>query len=78
MQILIGEKHFSVTLENYDTASALTEILPLTLDMSELNGNEKYYYLDTVCLPHLKKSVISMKAILCSMAKLPCHVLQEH
>lgn len=47
MQILIGEKQFSVTLENNDTASALTEILPLTLDMSELNGNEKYHYLDT-------------------------------
>lgn len=47
MQIIIGDKQFSVTLESSDTVTALTEMLPLTLDMSELNGNEKYYYLDT-------------------------------
>ena len=47
MQIVAGDKCFSVTLENSDTVTALTEMLPLTLDMSELNGNEKYYYLDT-------------------------------
>ena len=46
MQIAIGDKHFSVTMENNDTVTALTEMLPITLDMSELNGNEKYYYLD--------------------------------
>ena len=47
MQIVAGDKCFSVTLENSGTVMALTEMLPLTLDMSELNGNEKYYYLDT-------------------------------
>lgn len=47
MQIVIGDQRFSVTLECSDTVTALTEMLPLTLDMSELNGNEKYYYLDT-------------------------------
>ena len=47
MQIFAGDKHFSVTLEENDTVTALTKLLPLTLDMSELNGNEKYYYLDT-------------------------------
>lgn len=46
MQIVIGDKQFSVTLEGIDTVTALTEMLPLTLDMSELNGNEKYHYLD--------------------------------
>lgn len=47
MQIVVGNKQFAVTLESNDTVTALTEMLPLTLDMSELNGNEKYYYLDT-------------------------------
>ncbi len=47
MQIVVGDKQFPVNLESSDTVTALTEMLPLTLDMSELNGNEKYYYLDT-------------------------------
>ena len=47
IQIVVGDKQFTVTLESNDTVKALTEMLPLTLDMSELNGNEKYYYLDT-------------------------------
>lgn len=47
MKIAVGDKQFRVSLESSDTVTALTEMLPLTLDMSELNGNEKYYYLDT-------------------------------
>ena len=47
MQIAVGDKQFSVNSERSDTVTALTKMLPLTLDMSELNGNEKYYYLDT-------------------------------
>ena len=47
MQIAVGDKQFPVNLESSDTVTALTKMLPLTLDMSELNGNEKYYYLDT-------------------------------
>ena len=45
MKITIGEYEFSVSLEANDTAAALKEHLPMTLDMSELNGNEKYNYL---------------------------------
>ena len=56
MQIVVGDKQFSVTLESNDTVTAMTEILPLTLDMSELNGNEKYYYLDTA-LPSAPEKV---------------------
>ena len=56
MQIITGDKQFSVTLESNDTATAFTEALPLTLDMSELNGNEKYYYLDTA-LPSAPEKV---------------------
>ena len=45
MIITIGEQRFTVTLEDNATAAALKERLPMTLDMSELNGNEKYHYL---------------------------------
>ncbi len=47
MQIAVGDTQFRVSWESSDTVTALTEMLPLTLDMSELNGNEKYDYLDT-------------------------------
>jgi hypothetical protein len=48
-QIIIGvnEQKFTVTLEDNETARAFREMLPMTLDMEELNGNEKFYYLDT-------------------------------
>ena len=47
MEIAVGERTFSATLYNNAAAQALVELLPMTLDMSELNGNEKYYYLDS-------------------------------
>jgi len=46
IKMTIGEAEFSITLADNDTARAFTERLPMTLDMSELNGNEKYFYLD--------------------------------
>ena len=45
MDIVIGTYRFTVVLEDNETAAALKEKLPLQLDMSELNGNEKYNYL---------------------------------
>lgn len=45
MTITINGQAFPATLYDNETAAALKEKLPLTLDMSELNGNEKYYYL---------------------------------
>lgn len=45
MKITVGEQQFTVTLEDNATVEALKEHLPMTLDMSELNGNEKYHYL---------------------------------
>lgn len=38
---------FSATLEDNDAARAFAAMLPLTLDMNEMNGNEKYHYLDS-------------------------------
>ena len=44
--VMVGDTTFSATLEDSETSRALAELLPLTLNMSELNGNEKYFYLD--------------------------------
>ena len=43
----IGNESFTIILYDNDAAAAFAEMLPLTLDMSELNGNEKYFYLDS-------------------------------
>lgn len=45
ISITIGSTVFSVKLYNNDTANALVKLFPMTVDMSELNSNEKYYYL---------------------------------
>ena len=47
IEIVVGSKTFTATLYDNEAAKALVERLPLTLNMSELNGNEKYYYLDS-------------------------------
>ena len=44
--IQINGKNFSATLEDNPTARAFADKLPLEVDMAELNGNEKYFYLD--------------------------------
>lgn len=44
--VTVGGKTFSAALEDNESARSLSRLLPLTLDMSELNGNEKYFYLD--------------------------------
>jgi hypothetical protein len=47
MKVAIGSKWFKATLDDNPTVARLKELLPLTLDMIELNGNEKYYHLST-------------------------------
>ena len=46
MTIQVNGKNFSATLDDNATARAFAERLPLEADMTELNGNEKYFYLD--------------------------------
>jgi len=41
----VGERRFAITLTHNATARAFDALLPLTLDMSELNGNEKHAHL---------------------------------
>ena len=47
IKIQIGNEVYSATLYDGAAAKAFVEMLPLTLNMSELNGNEKYFYLNT-------------------------------
>ena len=46
-QLTIGDTVFEAELANNATAQAFNALLPMTLNMSELNGNEKYNYLST-------------------------------
>lgn len=46
LTLTIGGQTFSATLLDNETARAFFAQLTLTLDMSELNGNEKYFYMD--------------------------------
>src|SRR6478672_7682704 len=43
MKIKIGSSTFTATLYDNATANAFKGMLPMTINMSELNGNEKYY-----------------------------------
>ena len=46
MKVIINNKEYEIILEDNETVTALLNLLPLELNMSELNDNEKYYYLD--------------------------------
>jgi hypothetical protein len=50
MRITIGSSTFTATLYDNATATAFKGMLPMTIKMSELNGNEKYFDL-SVNLP---------------------------
>jgi hypothetical protein len=43
IKIAVNLKSFTATLLDNDSAKAFKELLPMTIHMTELNGNEKYY-----------------------------------
>lgn len=47
IKIFVGSKIFSVKLEDNASARAFADKLPLEVEMQELNGNEKYFYLES-------------------------------
>lgn len=42
MWMTVGERRFAITLVDNEAAREFAAMLPLTLDMEELNGNEKH------------------------------------
>lgn len=42
MWMTVGERRFAITLADNAAARAFAALLPLTLDMADLNGNEKH------------------------------------
>ena len=45
LKITVGDQAFIATLEDNKTANAFQALLPLTMNMGDVNGNEKYYVL---------------------------------
>ncbi len=46
VKVLIDKEAYTINLEDNETAKEFINMLPLELNMNELNGNEKYVYLD--------------------------------
>ena len=47
VKVTINGKQYTIQLEDNETAESFVNLLPQEFNMSELNGNEKYIYLDT-------------------------------
>lgn len=45
LKITVGTVSFSATLEDNGTVKEFKKLLPMTVKMSDLHSNEKYYYL---------------------------------
>ena len=56
VKAIIEKKEYTINLENNSTAKSFANMLPQELTMSELNGNEKYVYLDNT-LPENSSSI---------------------
>lgn len=56
-----GGRVFSLRLEDNETARAFEAMLPMTLEMSDLNANEKYCYLRSP-LPSKPEAVGTIRA----------------
>ncbi len=47
MNLIINNNKYTVNLEDNNTVKELLKLLPLEIEMNDLNSNEKYYYLDS-------------------------------
>lgn len=47
INVIVGSKTFTATLADSETGEAFAALLPLSVTMNELNGNEKYHYLSS-------------------------------
>ena len=47
VKAIINGKEYKIDLEDNETVNSFVGLLPQELNMRELNGNEKYIYLDT-------------------------------
>ena len=47
VNLIVNGQTFRAVFYNNKTANALLKRMPMTLNMKELNGNEKYHYFDT-------------------------------
>ena len=47
INVIVGNKTFTATLTDSETGRAFAQLLPMMITMNELNGNEKYHYLDS-------------------------------
>lgn len=61
MNVIINGKSFTAELYGNETATGFAEMLPMTAEMKELNGNEKFYYLSS-SLPTDSQSVGRIEA----------------
>lgn len=61
MNIQIGEQTFQAVLHENESTKALQEKLPMTIRMDEMNGNEKYYFMDEN-IPSASETVGSIQA----------------
>lgn len=61
MIVEVGGQRFQTVLYDNDTVKAFMEQLPMTLNMGELNGNEKFYYMDEQ-LPAVSENVGNIRA----------------
>ena len=48
IKVNIDNKTYTAKLEQNETAKKIINMLPQEFNMNELNGNEKYVYLDTI------------------------------
>ena len=46
IKVIIDEKEYNLSLEENETTKEFVKMLPQEFTMNELNGNEKYIYLD--------------------------------